>query len=385
LTLWKLVVKEAFQRRWRLVASLLALVLATGLIVTILSLNASSREAMHGYMKNLGANMVVIPAELDLLTYYSADPDHLQGLNLPESHFHRLVERQIPGVEGIAPRLTVPMNIGGVRALLTGILPARMLRPEVRETGSEDPWGVLNSLTPGSESAVLGAELKGFLSQEGGPSTLVVAGNNLKVAGVLPEQGTVDDIRIYVHLRALQTWLNRPFSLNEIRVLYTGKMAIEKAASEIEGILENTRVVTHSRMAKKQIQTMDSIRNYAVALLMVTLILGSISIGNEMFHNAHERKREIGILTALGATTRTILTLFILKAFFLALAGGLLGYGLGSFVAFLLAPRFLHLQAYPSLSLIPVAVLTAVVLGVLSSVAPSWRASRMDPGEILQE
>ena len=384
MTLWKLVVKEAFQRRWRLVASLLALVLATGLIVTVLSLNASSREAMHGYMKNLGANMVVIPAELDLLTYYSADPNHLQSVNLPESHFYRLVERQIPGVEGIAPRLTVPMDIGGVRALLTGILPDRMLRPVVRETGSEDPWGVLNSLTPESNSAVLGAELKGPLSLEVG-SAMRVAGENVEVAGILPEQGTVDDIRIYVHLRTLQKWLNRPFSLNEIRILYTGKRAIEKAASEIEGILENTRVVTHSRMARKQIQTMDSVRNYAVALLVVTLFLGAISIGNEMFHNAHERKREIGILTALGATTRTILTLFILKAFFLALAGGLLGYGLGSLVAFLLAPRFLHLQAYPSLSLIPVAVLTAVVLGVLSSAAPSWRASRMDPGEILQE
>ena len=130
---------------------------------------------------------------------------------------------------------------------------------------------------------------------------------------------------------------------------------------------------------------MDSIREYALALLVVTLILGSISIGNEMFHNAHARKREIGILTALGATTRTILTIFIMKAFFLALVGGLLGYGVGSLVAFILAPRFLHLQANPSLSLIPVAILTAVVLGVLSSAAPSWRASRMDPGEILQE
>jgi putative ABC transport system permease protein len=384
LTLWKLVIKEAFQRGWRLVASLVALVLATGLIVTILSLNSSSRKAMHGYMKNLGANMVVIPAELDLLTYYSADPNYLKRVDLLESHFFRLIERQIPGVEGIDPRLTVPVDIGGVRGLLTGILPDRMLRPEVGEAGGEDHWEVLNSLTPESDRAVLGAELKRLLNQEMG-AAMEVAGNSLKVVGILPEQGTVDDIRIYVHLRTIQKWLERPFSLNEIRVLYTGKKAIEKVASGIEGILENTRVVTHSRMARKQIQTMDSIREYALALLVVTLILGSISIGNEMFHNAHARKREIGILTALGATTRTILTIFIMKAFFLALVGGLLGYGVGSLVAFILAPRFLHLQAYPSLSLIPVAILTAVVLGVLSSAAPSWRASRMDPGEILQE
>jgi len=88
---------------------------------------------------------------------------------------------------------------------------------------------------------------------------------------------------------------------------------------------------------------------------------------------------------ALGATTRTILVIFMLKAVFLALVGGLLGYGIGTLVAVLLAPRLLQIHAYPILSLIPWAVLMAVVFSVLSSMAPSWRASRMDPAEILQE
>ena len=120
-------------------------------------------------------------------------------------------------------------------------------------------------------------------------------------------------------------------------------------------------------------------------LLAVILVLGYISIGNEMFHNAHERRREIGILTALGATTRTIINIFMMKALFLAMVGGLLGYGIGTLMAFLLAPKFLHTHVYPSLSLIPLAVLMAVVFSILSSIAPSWRASRMDPGKILQE
>jgi ABC-type antimicrobial peptide transport system permease subunit len=75
-----------------------------------------------------------------------------------------------------------------------------------------------------------------------------------------------------------------------------------------------------------------------------------MSIGNEMFHNAHEPRREIGILTALGATTRTISVIFMMKAVFLALFGSLLGYGTGTLVAFLLAPKILHTDVYPSLS-----------------------------------
>jgi len=130
---------------------------------------------------------------------------------------------------------------------------------------------------------------------------------------------------------------------------------------------------------------MDSISRYALMLLAVILVLGCISIGNEMFHNAQARRREIGILMALGATTGTILVIFMLKAVFLALVGGMLGYGIGTLVAVLLAPKLPQIHAYPILSLIPWSVLMAVVFSVLSSMVPSWRASRMDPGEILQE
>jgi putative ABC transport system permease protein len=339
---------------------------------------------MHGYLKNLGANMIVIPAELNLFSYYSADPELLSTANMPESHFYRLFEAGMEGIEGIEPRLIIPIEISGSRGLLTGILPDKMLRPEVEEIEDEDPWNILTFLTPNSNGAVLGAEVRRVLNRDVGSITRV-SGREIKVLGILPEQGTIDDLRIYVHLRSLQRWFERPSSLSEIRILFTAKKVLEEVASQIEGILENTRVVTHRRMARKQIQIMDSVRKYALALLAVILVLGCISIGNEMFHNAHERRREIGILTALGATTKTIVVIFMMKAVFLALVGGLLGYGIGTLAAFLLAPKFLHIHVYPSFSLIPLAVLVSVFFSVLSSMVPSWHASRMDPGEILQE
>ena len=339
---------------------------------------------MHGYLKNLGANMIVIPAELDLFAYFSADPGILSRANMPESHFFRLFEARIEGVEGIDPRLIMPLRIGESHIVLTGILPDKMLRPKVKEGGEQDPWKVLTLLAPDSNGAVLGSELKGLLGKEIG-STMRISGREIKVVGILPQQGTIDDLKIYIHLRFLQKWFERPSSLNEIRILYTGNEILNKVASGIEGMLENTRVVTHQKMAKKQIQAMDSISRYALMLLAVILVLGCISIGNEMFHNAQARRREIGILMALGATTRTILVIFMLKAIFLALVGGLLGYGIGTLVAVLLAPRLLEIDVYPILSLIPWSVLMAMVFSVLSSIAPSWRASRMDPGEILQE
>lgn len=384
MNLWKLVLKEAWIRRWRLLVSILSLILATGLIVVIQSLSSSSKRGIHAYMKNLGANMAVIPAELDLFAYYSADPGSMDTADMPESHFFRLIEAGIEGIEEIDPRLTIPVELSGTRVVLTGILSDRMVRPKAKEIGDEDPWEVMTFLMPDSHSAVLGSELKEILTREV-DSRLTVSGRDIEVLGILPHQGTIDDLRIYVHLRFLQKWRERPFSISEIRILYTGNRDLEKVASEIEGILGNTRVVTQRRMAKKQIEIMDSIHRYALMLLAVILVLGWISIGNEMFHNAHERRREIGILIALGATTRIILLIFMLKAVFLALVGGLVGYGIGTLVAVSIVPKFLHIPVYPSLSLVPLAILIAIVFSVLSSMVPSWRASKMDPGEILQE
>lgn len=76
-------------------------------------------------------------------------------------------------------------------------------------------------------------------------------------------------ISIRTHLCSLQKQFERPFSLTEIRILYTGNRALDVVASGIEGMLENTRVVTHRRMARKQIQTMGSIRRYALMRLAV--------------------------------------------------------------------------------------------------------------------
>lgn len=66
--------------------------------------------------------------------------------------------------------------------------------------------------------------------------------------------------------------------------------AFEKVASTKEGILENTRVVKHLRMAKKQIHAMKTFDRYAIMLSNI-ILLGWINIGNEVFQKAHERRR----------------------------------------------------------------------------------------------
>lgn len=384
MNIWNLVYKEALVRKWRLLTSLATLVLAAGLIVVIQTLNTSSREAIRDYMHNLGANMIVVPAAADLLAFYSAEPVNSGSAALPESHYFKLLEARIHGVAALDPRLALPLDVDGKRVILTGVLPDRILRPREGRQGADDPWSLLDELEPQSGRAVLGAELRNLMDKATA-SGLRMAGADLEVAGVLPRQGTIDDLRIYLHLRFLQRLLDRKFALSEIRILYTGDRDLEQTASGIEGLLGNTRVLTHRRTAGKQIAILESIRGYALVLLVVVLVLGWLGIANEMYHNAHARRREIATLIALGATTGTILEAFLMKAVLLALLGGLLGYGVGTLTAAHLGPALLRIEVSPDLSLIPLAVLAAVLFSALSSLLPAWRASRIEPAEILQE
>jgi putative ABC transport system permease protein len=110
-----------------------------------------------------------------------------------------------------------------------------------------------------------------------------------------------------------------------------------------------------------------------------------VSIANYMFANVFERRREIGILIALGARRTMIQRIFLLKALLLGLVGGVGGYFVGTVLAIILGPSVagISVRARPDWLILSVAI--SVVLSLLASVIPVSRATRLDPAATLQE
>jgi putative ABC transport system permease protein len=104
-----------------------------------------------------------------------------------------------------------------------------------------------------------------------------------------------------------------------------------------------------------------------------------------MYGNVSERRREVGTLMALGATPGLVLRLFLGKALALGLAGGLGGAALGTALAVWLGPRLANVTVRPLPALALAAAGVAVVLALLGSLLPAWRAARMDPCACLEE
>lgn len=123
-------------------------------------------------------------------------------------------------------------------------------------------------------------------------------------------------------------------------------------------------------------------------LLAMSVLIALVGIGNTLALSVHERRRESGLLRALGVTRRQVRAMLAVEGALLALVGatvgvGLgIGYGLAGSLALLGAARIPVILVAPAGTL--VAVLGAAVLaGVLASALPGRRAARVPPAAAL--
>jgi putative ABC transport system permease protein len=99
----------------------------------------------------------------------------------------------------------------------------------------------------------------------------------------------------------------------------------------------------------------------------------------------NERRKEIGILRMMGYSRHKIHLLLISKAIFLGLAGGILGYVIGTLAAVFLGPYLAGIDVNPVPVLFAWSLLIAVVIAVIGSIIPAWLAGKIEPFSTMQE
>ena len=123
-----------------------------------------------------------------------------------------------------------------------------------------------------------------------------------------------------------------------------------------------------------------------IRIMLISIVL--VSVLNVMLMAVYERIREIGTLAAIGTQPNTIMGMFIYEGLLLGLVGAIAGILLSlAFLALLQAmpPTFAFgreiITLHPTVSLADLGwvLLASVLVSVLASLQPAWRASRMDP------
>jgi putative ABC transport system permease protein len=120
-----------------------------------------------------------------------------------------------------------------------------------------------------------------------------------------------------------------------------------------------------------------------VALGAVALVVGGVGIANVMVIAVLERRSEIGLRRAIGATKRHIGLQFVSESALLALIGGSAGAVVGGFVTTVYAAARHWYAVIPPAALIT-AVVAAVAVGAIGGLYPAVRATRLPPSDALR-
>jgi putative ABC transport system permease protein len=120
-----------------------------------------------------------------------------------------------------------------------------------------------------------------------------------------------------------------------------------------------------------------------VALAGVSLLVGGIGVMNVMFMSVMERRREIGLRAAVGASPRVIQLAFLIEAGILSGLGGFGGSLIGVILSIAVALHSGWTFQVP-LYAVPIGVGLAIVAGMIFGVVPALKASRLNPMEALR-
>jgi len=179
-------------------------------------------------------------------------------------------------------------------------------------------------------------------------------------------------------------------SLMEIDLLYAAGLDSGPVAERIKRHLkqrhgsEDFTIVTQDQMLEILGDILGVLTLAIGGLGGISLLVGGVGILTIMTITVNERRSEVGLLRALGAKRRQVLTLFLLDAMTLAGMGGLIGLGLGIGLALMAGLLIPALPVSISWFYVMLAEVIALLVGLISGVAPALHASRMNPVEALR-
>ncbi|GAB3449215.1 ABC transporter permease [Actinophytocola sediminis] len=371
-------------RPLRAVLAALGIAIGIATLVVVVGIPASSQRALDHQLSALGTNLLQAQAVFDERTQelppVPADAAAMAARIGPVQHTSAVANThaQVRRSDRIPAEQSSGLTVLAARTDLLPVIGARVASGHYLNEGD----AALPVVVLGDQAATrLGiTELR-----RGEPAPTVWLGNRwFTVVGVLAPIPLAPDVEraVLVGWSAASTWL--AFD-GHPTVVYV--RALEPELTAVRSVLaatvfpENPARIAVSRpsdaLAAKRIAE-TTFSGLFLGLAGVALLVGGVGVANTMVVSVLERRREIGLRRALGATQGQIRTQFVTESVVLCLLGGLAGVALGV----LGAAGYAAARDWPA-TIPPVAAFggvgAALVVGVLAGLYPAVRASQMTP------
>lgn len=385
MNLWTLVWRNLLRRRGRFVFTLAGISMGMAAFVALMTIGQGLTKEIKKQAQGLGANLVVTPKGWCAYEQVSV----LTGEQLPEAIPMPELEkiRGVAGVKSAIPYLNEKTAFRNQPVPVIGVWPEEM---RTLQKWAIDSGRYFNS--PDERGIVVGAAIaKQFKLKPGDEFT--VRGKPIPVIGVLREAGSKDDIAAFIPLILAQQIYDVQDKVSFIAVQVSDLEKMEATSLEIQEVA-NVAVVTDKQLVSSVLSIVGSVGAAMQAVAAVGVLAAAFGIVNTLLTAVYERRREIGILQAVGITRRTLFLAFMFESGLYGLLGGILGTVIGGLSAYIFGPYLTDNAFTASLRQAPMPTLDngtvllalgfSVCLALLAGLYPAYRAARLSPVEAMR-
>ena len=399
--IWREAIDELWRRRLRTLLTLLGLIFGVGAIVAMQAVGEGSRREALRLVESLGLhNLIAVATPQDDDTLKETRARSL-GLSIADA---RAALAVVPGAEAFAAEKPVK----------THSVFSDYASGEAQASGVSADWFALSSLqvargralTAQDEDAlapvaVLGHQAATALFPRVDPLGKHVKVNHvwLEVVGVLADRDLGKDSfegvplglesnRVYLPLasaRARFKFQEQEDEVDRFLLRLRDPQQLAAGASVLAAMLDQRHAGMRDytlgvpqQLFRQHQQTQRIFQVVMGAIAGVSLLVGGIGIMNIMLANVLERRREIGLLRALGARRRDVVAQFLREASVICVVGALIGLLFGTVLAYLIATFAGWQVAWAPIPILLSAGFCALV-GMAFGVYPARQAAQLDP------
>ncbi len=382
----------------RTALTMLGIIIGIASVIMILSLGQGASQAITSQVASLGTNLIII----------------IPGTQKP-GEISNTTTLKYTDAEALAQPGAVP-NIGAVTPIVTLNAPvaANGQSKNITVNGVSPSYADVYSLAldqgtfigqddveANSRVAVLGptvvTDLFGADSNPIG-QIITIKSRAFRVIGVTAAKGSSGfsnpDETVYIPVTTGMTELLGQDYVGAVIVSATNADQIDQTMTDIKNFLLDRHKITDPSLADFTIRsskdaisilgTITGILTGGLAgIAAISLVVGGIGIMNIMLVTVTERTREIGLLKAIGAKRKDILTQFLIEAVVLTVSGGIVGIIIGTSFTFLIT-RFAPIPFVLSPISIILAVGVSTLVGIIFGIYPAQRAARLSPIDALR-
>lgn len=381
-------IESLFINKVQVIFSLVSIICSVSMLISVTAVSEGHKRFVISEVEKMGMNLIEIVAI---------------PLRLTVSDVETI--RRFPEIKDAVPQLLGEFMVQQSGKEIKYILVEGTL-PSIKEMANfhmkEGRFFTEQEVDNIANVCVIGSGLYKKLSEQKNPigEKIYLVGTTgektqLTIIGALKEMGTfravlIDNEGIILPITLFKNRLKEAKYLNTILAQVNTPEQIKGVVTKIKKIFELKRHIklqigTQDDLISASINLYKKITTVVYAIAIIFLIVGGINIMGILLKSLTERMREIGIRRAAGARRRDIATQFFSEAIIVGIIGGLVGVSVGVNVPFLVF-KIMAIGGSPVLSL---AVITtsfsfALIISILFSVYPAYKASKVDPAEVLR-